>query len=71
MNLANEENLKTIAFPAISCGVFGYPIPDAARVSIKACQEHAGSLKEILFVLFGKQTYETYVKVADELIRQA
>ena len=30
--LANEKQLKSVAFPAISCGVYGYPIPDAAKV---------------------------------------
>ena len=32
--LANEKGLKTVAFPAISCGVYGYPVSDAAKVTV-------------------------------------
>jgi hypothetical protein len=31
LKLANDKGLKAVAFPAISCGVYGYPIPDAAK----------------------------------------
>ena len=36
LTVAKEHDIKTIAFPAISCGVYGYPIPDAAKV----CNTH-------------------------------
>eukprot|EP01023_Acetabularia_acetabulum_P054420 TRINITY_DN6141_c0_g1_i4.p1 TRINITY_DN6141_c0_g1~~TRINITY_DN6141_c0_g1_i4.p1 ORF type:complete len:269 (-),score=42.02 TRINITY_DN6141_c0_g1_i4:817-1623(-) len=66
LKLANEKGLQTIAFPAISCGVFHYPVPDAAQVAITVCKENFGNLKEIHFVLFGNDTYDPFVQVADE-----
>ncbi len=53
LSLANENALKTIAFPAISCGVFGYPMDEAAEIAIRTCQEHHGALHEVRFALFG------------------
>ena len=62
--LANQYTLKDIAFPAISCGIFGYPLDDAARVAIAACQEGAGVVTEIYFVLFGQQTFRAWQRAA-------
>ena len=69
--LANQHKFQRIAFPAISCGIYGYPIPDAAKVSIEACQEHVGKLEEICFVLFGRETFNAYSQVASEKLEAA
>ena len=46
--LANEKGMKSVAFPAISCGVYGYPLHDAAKVlccaAFTACSTHWHSL---------------------------
>ena len=39
LKLAVENEIKTIAFPAISCGAYGYPIPDAAQVALKTTRD--------------------------------
>jgi len=56
--LAN--GVKTISFPAISCGVYGYPIPEAAAIAVGMVKEfletHAG-IDQVRFVLFGQGTY--------------
>lgn len=39
LNLAVENNLKSIAFPAVSCGVYAYPIENAARIALKTCKD--------------------------------
>lgn len=62
--LANDHNLKSVAFPAISCGVYGYPFDEACRIAVKTvCDflvDHA--LPEtVYFVLFGAADYQTYV----------
>jgi O-acetyl-ADP-ribose deacetylase (regulator of RNase III) len=66
LQLANDHQLKTIAFPAISCGVYGYPTAAAARIAMTTCREHAGNLAEIRFVLFGRATYQSWLQVAEE-----
>jgi O-acetyl-ADP-ribose deacetylase (regulator of RNase III) len=53
LRLARENGLKSIAFPAISCGAYGYPLREAADIGLKISQEEAGTLEEIRFVLFG------------------
>ena len=50
--LAVEYELQTIAFPAISCGVYGYPLDEAATIAKSAVDERPWPLREIRFVLF-------------------
>lgn len=64
--IANQKGFKDIAFPAISCGVYLYPIPAAARIALQACKEHAGNLEEIVFVLFSYDTYTPYLEAAEQ-----
>jgi O-acetyl-ADP-ribose deacetylase len=66
--LAHEHGLRSIAFPAISCGVYGYPLEEAAEVSLGVCREHAGSLSEIHFVLFGHAAHRVWVDAARRLL---
>ena len=68
LTLAVENNLATIAFPAISCGVYGYPIEDACKIAIDtSCNflKANSSLEKIIFILFSEKdraVYETYLK---------
>jgi O-acetyl-ADP-ribose deacetylase len=66
--LANEHALRSIAFPAISCGVYGYPLEEAAPISIRTCRDHAGALAEIRFVLFGDAAYQAWRAAARSLL---
>lgn len=66
LQIANDRRLRTIAFPAISCGVYGYPTAEAALVAIQTCREHAGRLQEVRFVLYGLESYECWLRVAQE-----
>ena len=57
LNLAVQPTeLPFIAFPAISCGVYGYPVEDAAAVSAAVVREHDWALDEIRFVLFSVES---------------
>ncbi|MFN4227728.1 MAG: macro domain-containing protein [Candidatus Ratteibacteria bacterium] len=70
LKLADENNLKSIAFPAISTGIYGYPIEQAAEVSIKAVLEKITELKSIKlirFVLFDEKSYLIFSKKLEEL----
>ena len=64
LQLANQHQVKRIAFPAISCGVFGYPLDEAADISIEAVQEAHGNLEQIVFVLFDEAALEAYKDAA-------
>jgi O-acetyl-ADP-ribose deacetylase len=68
LDLANESRLRSIAFPAISCGVYGYPLAEAAEVSLGTCRDHAGALAEIYFVLFGEDAYRVWVNAARRML---
>lgn len=63
--LAVARGLSTVAFPAISCGVFGYPMEEAAEVAVRTVREVAGALDEVRFVLFGQASYERFRKAAE------
>jgi len=67
LELANKHKLSTVAFPAISCGVYDYPLPLAAKTSLKACRDHIGNLKEIHFVLFSSDAVQAYEAAAAEV----
>jgi O-acetyl-ADP-ribose deacetylase (regulator of RNase III) len=66
--LANEHGLQSVAFPAISCGVYGYPLEEAASISLRTCTDHAGSLTEIRFVLFGEAAHRTWLEAARAML---
>lgn len=68
MEVAVEHAVKTIAFPAISCGVYGYPIPEAARIALQTVHDFMCAHPEILrvrFVLFSKETYDIFAKAME------
>ena len=72
LNIAEKHNLKSIAFPAISTGAFGYPIEDAAEVAfntILAMTEEIENVKLIRFVLYSDRDYEVH-KIAMEKIME-
>jgi O-acetyl-ADP-ribose deacetylase (regulator of RNase III) len=63
LQLAVENEIKTIAFPAISCGAYGYPIPDAAQVALKTARDFLAtddSIDKVTFALWGEDIYEAY-----------
>jgi len=63
LKLAVDNNLATIAFPSISCGVYGYPIEDACKIAVDMSYEFLKrnpSLKKIIFVQFSPKDYAVY-----------
>jgi len=60
LELAVAHELKSIAFPALSCGAYGYPIEDAATISAAVVQEHPWALDEIRFVLFSVEVFTAW-----------
>jgi O-acetyl-ADP-ribose deacetylase len=67
--LAERESLESIAFPAISTGVYGYPMEEAAGIALDTAREHLSrpvSLREIIFVLFDDRAWEVFACRAGE-----
>lgn len=66
LRVAKEEGVSSVAFPAISTGIFGYPLEEAARVAIEATraelERDPGPLREVRFVLYGSDALEVFRK---------
>lgn len=62
LKLAEAKGLKTIAFPAISTGAYGYPLAAAAEIAVATVQEYLlhSSLMKVIFVLFNQTSYNLY-----------
>jgi O-acetyl-ADP-ribose deacetylase (regulator of RNase III) len=60
--LAVENGVRSIAFPAISCGVYGYPVDQACEISVRETKSFLQShtALRVLFVAFGKDVYDTW-----------
>ena len=66
LRLAVENGVKTIAFPAISCGAYGYPIEAAAQIALKTTHKFLATtdkIEKVTFVLWRDEIYETYRKL--------
>ncbi|WP_419787343.1 macro domain-containing protein [Pseudodesulfovibrio sp.] len=70
LKLAHEHGLHTVAFPAISCGVYGYPVAQAARVALEALRQglEDGFVKEAGMVLHGKNAWDVWSAAANKLL---
>jgi len=60
LRIADELGAATVAFPAISTGVYGYPLDEAAPVALATVRGAQTTVSEIRFVLFGPQAYEAF-----------
>jgi O-acetyl-ADP-ribose deacetylase (regulator of RNase III) len=62
--MAEERTVTTVSFPAISTGVYGYPLEDAARIAIREVRDHLEQpkihLETAIFVLYGRDAFDTY-----------
>ena len=70
LDLAEQYQLPSIAFPSLSTGAYGYPIKLAAPLALRTVIEHIKqktSLQQITFVLFDRGTYEAYQQALEEL----
>ena len=67
--LAQAHAVKTIAIPAISCGVYGYPIPDAARIAVhetRAALKTIDTLERVIFACFTEEVFSAYQNALGE-----
>ena len=70
LEVATENGLHTVSFPAISCGVYGYPLDDAAKIAIATVQEFLAtndSVDIVRFVLFTHDAYAAFERALSAL----
>ncbi len=71
LELAVARGIKTIAFPSISTGVYGYPVEEAAKVALSTIRdflrEHPGGLSEVRMVLFSQGDFAAYLRAWEGL----
>lgn len=65
LKVAEELGAHTVAFPAISTGVYGYPLEEAAPVAIGAVSKAGTAVEEVRFVLFGEEAYGAFRRALD------
>jgi O-acetyl-ADP-ribose deacetylase (regulator of RNase III) len=59
--LAREHDVRSIAFPAISCGAYGYPLAEAVAIAVREVLAHAATpLEDVVFACFGSATLAAY-----------
>jgi len=66
LQLAVENEIKTLAFPAISCGAYGYPIKEAAQIAFNATREFlavSDNPQKVIFVVWGEDVYDAYLQI--------
>ncbi|WP_205596584.1 macro domain-containing protein [Wenzhouxiangella sp. XN201] len=65
LRLAEENDIKSIGFPALSAGAFGYPLEEAARIAFETVSAHAPSDLLVRFVLFDQRALEVFQRLAE------
>ncbi len=71
LKLVVAKGLKTVAFPSISTGGYGYPIEEASKTAIKTVKdflEKEDRITKVVFVLFSESAFEIYLKTAKSLL---
>jgi O-acetyl-ADP-ribose deacetylase len=71
LRLALEHEIKTIAFPAISCGAYRYPIADAARIALETTREFLGKtdqIDQVIFVVATEDIFSVYQRLLQRTV---
>lgn len=70
MRLAREHGLKTLAFPAISCGIYGYPVGQAASIAVSTVAQALAenpAIEKVCLVCFGAEIFAAYTHALEHL----
>jgi len=60
LDLAREHELRSIAFPAISTGIFGYPLEGATKIAVETVREFGAALEHVIFACFNRDAFAAY-----------
>jgi O-acetyl-ADP-ribose deacetylase (regulator of RNase III) len=66
LRVAGELGARTVAFPAISTGVYGYPVEEAAAVAVEAVRTADTDVEEVRFVLFDREAYQAFERARSD-----
>ncbi|NYI04796.1 O-acetyl-ADP-ribose deacetylase [Allostreptomyces psammosilenae] len=66
LRVADELGARTVAFPAVSTGVYGWPMDDAARIALATVRATPTEVSEVRFVLFGEEAYRAFAAALAE-----
>jgi len=72
LKLASAKNLQSISFPAISTGVYGYPLQEAACIALSTVIDYLkrqSDIETVRFVLFGRKTYNIFAEELKKLVQ--
>jgi len=70
LKLASAQGIKSLAFPSISTGIYGYPLEEAARIALKTVTAYLAGhpeIERVRLVLFGRTAHDVYARVLQEL----
>ncbi|MBI5650985.1 MAG: O-acetyl-ADP-ribose deacetylase [Chloroflexi bacterium] len=73
LELASQNKCASIAFPAISTGIYGYPLEDAARIALRVIVDYLGEHPEITlarFVLYDARAFEVHARVLEQVLAE-
>lgn len=62
LRVADELGARTVAFPAVSAGIYGWPIDDAARIAVETVRGTETAVEEVRFVLFDEQAFDAFAQ---------
>lgn len=74
LEVASQNKLKSVAFPSISTGAYGYPLEEAAPIAIKTVMDYLKDhpdIELVRFVLFGREAYQAYEKALKSLAKKS
>ncbi|TCK22510.1 O-acetyl-ADP-ribose deacetylase [Pseudonocardia endophytica] len=60
LRVADELGARTVAFPAVSAGIYGWPVPDAARIAVTTVRDAGAQVEEARFVLFSDDVLHAF-----------
>ncbi|MFF3909975.1 O-acetyl-ADP-ribose deacetylase [Streptomyces sp. NPDC001848] len=60
LRVADALGARTVAFPAVSAGIYGWPIDDAARIAVETVKATRTAVEDVRFVLFDERAYEAF-----------
>ncbi len=73
LELASQNACASVAFPAISTGVYGYPMEDAARIAFRTIIDYLGEhpeIKLVRYVLYGARAFEIHQRVLEQVLAE-